>query len=45
MGQQHRVTAKRKRRKAYVERKRVAAKAPRPVPAKSRAKKTAAAES
>jgi hypothetical protein len=45
MGQQHRVTVKRKRRKAYVERKRVLAKAPRPAAAKTRAKKTAASES
>jgi hypothetical protein len=43
MGQQHRVTAKRKRRKAYVERQRVAAKAPRLSTAKPRAKKSAAA--
>jgi hypothetical protein len=41
MGQQHRVTVKRKRRKAYVERKRAAAKAPRRPAAKSRAKKPA----
>jgi hypothetical protein len=45
MGQQHRVTVKRKRRKAYVERKRVAAKAPRRMGAKSRAKKSTAAAS
>ncbi len=45
MGQQHRVTVKRKRRKAYNERQRVAAaaKAPRRAPAaKTRAKKTTA---
>ena len=45
MGQQHRVTVKRKRRKAYNERLRVAAaaKAPRRAPAaKTRAKKTTA---
>jgi hypothetical protein len=41
MGQQHRVTVKRKRRKAYIERKRAAAKAPRRPAAKSRAKKPA----
>jgi hypothetical protein len=43
MGQQHRVTAKRIRRKAYLERKRVAANAPRRPATKPRAKKTAAA--
>jgi hypothetical protein len=43
MGQQHRVTVKRKRRKAYLERQRLAANAPRRAPAKSRAKKPAAA--
>lgn len=45
MGQQHRVTVKRKRRQAYIERKRVAAKTPRRAPAKSRSKKTAPAAS
>jgi len=43
MGQQHRVVAKRKRRKAYLERKRVSANAPRRSNAKPRAKKAAAA--
>jgi len=41
MGQQHRVTAKRKRRKAYVERKRVAARPLLRPAAKSRTKKPA----
>jgi hypothetical protein len=41
MGQQHRVTAKRKRRKAYLERKHAAANAPRRPTAKSRTKKPA----
>lgn len=47
MGQQHRVIVKRKRRKAYVERKRVAAavKTPRRPAAKTRAKKTTEAAS
>ncbi len=47
MGQQHRVTVKRKRRQAYLERLRVkaaAASAPRRAPAKPRAKKTVAAK-
>jgi hypothetical protein len=43
MGQQHRVTVKRKRRKAYVERKRAAAKVPRPTAGKPRSKKPATA--
>jgi hypothetical protein len=45
MGQQHRVTVKRKRRKAYIERLRVkaaTASTARRSPAKPRAKKTAA---
>jgi hypothetical protein len=42
MGQQHRVTVKRKRRKAYLERRRVTSKAPRLSTAKPRGKKTAA---
>jgi hypothetical protein len=45
MGQQHRVKVKRKRRKAYVERKRAAAKAPRRPAVKSRSKKATAAKS
>ncbi len=47
MGQQHRVTVKRKRRQAYLERLRVkaaTASAPRRAPAKPRAKKTVAAK-
>jgi hypothetical protein len=42
MGQQHRVRAKRQRRKAYLERKRVAASRPRRPAAKSRTKKSPA---
>jgi hypothetical protein len=45
MGQQHRVTAKRKRRKAYLERRRAAEKAPRRTAERSRAKKPVASGS
>jgi len=44
MGQQHRVRAKRKRRKAYLERKRATVRATRREPAKSKPKKQAAPE-
>ncbi len=45
MGQQHRVRAKRKRRRAYLDRKKVASKqAPREVPKAKAKKQTAASE-
>jgi hypothetical protein len=43
MGQQHRVRAKRKRRRAYVQRKKTAAKAVRHEAPKSKAKKQSSA--
>jgi hypothetical protein len=42
MGQQHRVKAKRKRRRAYLDRKKVASKAIPPAVPKAKAKKSAA---
>jgi hypothetical protein len=42
MGQQHRVKVKRQRRKAYLERKRTVARAPRRPATKARSKKAAA---
>jgi hypothetical protein len=44
MGQQHRVRTKRKRRTAYLKRKRVSVRGTRRVPPKSKAKKQSAAE-
>jgi len=46
VGQQHRVRAKRKRRRAYLERKKAALRASvaQPAPGKQRARKEAAAE-
>jgi len=44
MGQQHRVRAKRKRRKAYLQRKRASFRATHREPAKSKPKKQAAPE-
>jgi hypothetical protein len=43
MGQQHRVRAKRKRRKAYLQRKKASLRSARREPSKSKAKKQTAA--